>query len=599
MRTGNVFFERMANRGLSRSKRGRSFRRRLLSLENLEGRAVMAASPLAGAADSSSVADVSSGTIARIVNGTVTANYPSVGLIGDTSGFHCTGTLIAPQYVLTAGHCAEGIGATAGRFKLGDTVYATTAVYIHPNYNGNAIGSDSANDIAIFKLDRPVTNVTPSPIYRGSPSVGQLLTLVGFGGGGTGTTGHDGSFGTKRVGTTPIDSVSSKLISWRFDNNTESNTAPGDSGGPAFVNVGGVNYVAGVTSGGDRDDAAIGDNSFDTRVDAYATWIDSIIGVVTNPGTVVSVTATDAAAAETITGQIANSGVYTITRTGSTTSALTVNITMSGTATNGTDYNAIPTTVTIPAGAASATVVLSVRDDGLVEGPETATLTVAAGTGYTVNSTSRQANVSIADNEVAKSNDRFADRVKLVGASVQTTGSNVGATRESGEPNVLNISGGKSVWWTWTATVSGQVTISTAGSNFDTTLGVYRGTTVNSLTLVRANDDENYAAGVYSSKVTFSAVAGQTYQIVVDGYGQANGSIRLSLDQPVGRGTARLAANTGRTVLLERAYAASEFLESLASESRRMNILRYASTGSWRGSSMLQDAVFAGCVERG
>jgi Ca2+-binding RTX toxin-like protein len=55
---------------------------------------------------------------------------------------------------------------------------------------------------------------------------------------------------------------------------------------------------------------------------------------------------------------------------------------MSGTATNGTDYTAIPTTVTFAAGSATALVNLTVIDDTLVEGPETATLTVLPGSGY-------------------------------------------------------------------------------------------------------------------------------------------------------------------------------------------------------------------------
>lgn len=255
---------------------------------------------------------------------------------------------------------------------IGNQEYRTTKVFIHPNYNPNQIGSDAANDIAIYKLDRPVTNVTPSPIYRSNPAVGQMLTLVGFGYGGNGNTGSDGVYGIKRSGTTPIDSVSLTLISWDFENNTESNTAPGDSGGAAFITVGGVNYLAGVTSGGSQDDAGIGDNSFDTRVDAYAAWIDSIVGSTTVITPTVSVKVSDATAVETAAGQTADSGSFIISRTGPTTSALTVTLAMSGSATNGTDYNSIPNTVTIPAGAASATVTLNVKDDLLSEGSETA-----------------------------------------------------------------------------------------------------------------------------------------------------------------------------------------------------------------------------------
>ncbi|MFM6343689.1 MAG: Calx-beta domain-containing protein, partial [Dolichospermum sp.] len=106
-------------------------------------------------------------------------------------------------------------------------------------------------------------------------------------------------------------------------------------------------------------------------------------------------------------------GQYTLTRTGSTASALTVNIAMSGTATNGTDYTAIPTTVTFLDGSATAVVNLNVIDDNLPEGTETATLTVLAGSGYTPGSLGNSgsaeskgnttqassATVSIADND--------------------------------------------------------------------------------------------------------------------------------------------------------------------------------------------------------
>ncbi|MCA2720146.1 Calx-beta domain-containing protein [Microcystis sp. M169S2] len=76
--------------------------------------------------------------------------------------------------------------------------------------------------------------------------------------------------------------------------------------------------------------------------------------------------------------------VYTFTRTGSTTSALTANYTVGGTATNGTDYTSIPTSVTFAANSATATVTVDPTPDTTVEPDETVILTLAAGTGYTV-----------------------------------------------------------------------------------------------------------------------------------------------------------------------------------------------------------------------
>jgi hypothetical protein len=223
------------------------------------------------------------GATPRIVNGQPTTAFQSVGIVGDQFEGFCTGTLINSGFVLTAGHCVDDLSETQARFTVAGDVYTTDRLFVHPNFRLSRLGSDRANDIAIMELSRAVTGVTPSPIFRDTPEVGQVLTLVGFGAGGTGDAGQNGDFGTKRAGTTPIDQVTSTLIRWEFDDNSESNTAPGDSGGPAFLHIDGIYYVAGITSGGDRADAAIGDDSFDTRVDVYADWIENIAGPLPPP----------------------------------------------------------------------------------------------------------------------------------------------------------------------------------------------------------------------------------------------------------------------------------------------------------------------------
>jgi hypothetical protein len=72
------------------------------------------------------------------------------------------------------------------------------------------------------------------------------------------------------------------------------------------------------------------------------------------------------------------------------------------------------------------------------------------------------------------------------------------------------------------------VTIDTVGSAFDTLLGVYTGTAVAALTTVATNDDAN---GTTQSSVAFSAAAGTTYRIAVDGYGGATGGVTLRWSQ--------------------------------------------------------------------
>ena len=75
---------------------------------------------------------------------------------------------------------------------------------------------------------------------------------------------------------------------------------------------------------------------------------------------------------------------YTVTRSLNISSPTVVNITTGGTATSGTDYTGGVATVTIPAGATTATIIINPSVDGTVEADETVILTVAAGSGYTV-----------------------------------------------------------------------------------------------------------------------------------------------------------------------------------------------------------------------
>ena len=108
----------------------------------------------------------------------------------------------------------------------------------------------------------------------------------------------------------------------------------------------------------------------------------------------VTVSATDPDAAESGT----DPGEITVTRNGPTTDPLTVQLTISGTATAGADYTGLPTSIQIPTGQTSSVLAVQPIDDTEPESTETVTVTIDTDSTYTVG-TPNSATVSITDND--------------------------------------------------------------------------------------------------------------------------------------------------------------------------------------------------------
>ena len=124
-------------------------------------------------------------------------------------------------------------------------------------------------------------------------------------------------------------------------------------------------------------------------------------------------------------------------------------------------------------------------------------------------------------------NDIFtnAPLLDFIGVVGNTTGNNVGATREAGEPLIVTNAGGSSVWYKYISVADGVLSFDTIGSDFNTLLGVYVGDSVTNLTLVAEDDD---SGGGGTSKVQFNAPAFTTFYIAVDGSNGVQGNIVLN-----------------------------------------------------------------------
>ncbi len=94
-------------------------------------------------------------------------------------------------------------------------------------------------------------------------------------------------------------------------------------------------------------------------------------------------------------------------------------------------------------------------------------------------------------------NDMFANATLVSASSGSKTGSTVDATREDHEPKPINAWGnkGKSIWYSWTAPITGSLSLDTRGSNYDTLLAISTGSTISALTNVGEDVDRHRVGG--------------------------------------------------------------------------------------------------------
>lgn len=124
-----------------------------------------------------------------IVGGREGAGMPgaaSAVMVLTSGGGVCSGVVVAPDAVLTAGHCVAGVGENRVHYRdaAGRPVLAEVAArLLHPAYDGDAIrGRTRSIDLALLRTRDPLpARFAPAPLSAAMPRAGQSLTLAGYG----------------------------------------------------------------------------------------------------------------------------------------------------------------------------------------------------------------------------------------------------------------------------------------------------------------------------------------------------------------------------------------------------------------------------------
>lgn len=191
------------------------------------------------------------------------------------------GVLINARWVLTAAHMAKVVQEKKGhRLRIGTGHYEVERVVVHPDWK-----KGGHSDIALLLLRTPVGDVEPTPVYTAEDENGKTVILVG--------SGYTGKIGVKpsregwdrkpRASVNTVDKVGPRTLFLKIKHKDEASdlqgaAAPGDSGGPAYVNTPEGLRVIGIGYATDDTNANgivgdIGDWEIYARASVYADWI--------------------------------------------------------------------------------------------------------------------------------------------------------------------------------------------------------------------------------------------------------------------------------------------------------------------------------------
>lgn len=197
------------------------------------------------------------------------------------------GTLISPEWVLSAAHVAQEIGPGQHLLAANGDSLEVADVILHPGWAENGF----PEDIALVRLATPYYAPVFAQLYEQRDEEGMSVILIGNGDLGTGKTGPAGNDGKFRAAMNRVDLAMPEFLTWAFDEPEaepsraeplEGISGPGDSGGPALIQEGDMFWIVGISSGQDTEatdgvEGVYGVTEFYTRVSTYVDWIRGVV----------------------------------------------------------------------------------------------------------------------------------------------------------------------------------------------------------------------------------------------------------------------------------------------------------------------------------